>query len=189
MKKLMMAIVCLMTTVISVNAQNGWVTKEVPADELTGVEAYTYIYFTADEIGDVIIYSDGNIKLITNDGIFDGKGVGPFARVLMGIYDENNTLLDKITLSFNVFDNPSICQWFEISEKRKQEDIDFYEKAMAKTDDIAKKQALLKSIESTKLGFAYPVVNHIKRNKGYVRFVAPRYASTSFDIKVPCMNN
>ena len=188
MKKLIMAIVRLMTMVLSANAQNGWITKEVPADELTGMEAYTYTYFTIDGVGDVIIYSDGNIKLITSDGIFDGKGSGPWARVLMGIYDENDNLLKKITLSFKVFDNPSICQWFEISEKRKQEDIEFYEKEMAKTDDPAKKQAFLKSIESTKLGFAYPVIDHIKNKKGYARFVAPRYASTSFDVKVPCMN-
>lgn len=150
MKKVLWLIVCLMTMVVSANAQNGWDKMVYDADELEGTESYTsYCYW--DEDGMVVFNSNSSIyALSTNRGFFDYKGNS--VSVIVGFYDLDGKLLKKETSLFYVSPGKRDCCF-----SSKEEGI-FFKK-------------------------------YIEEERGYVRFIVPRYGKSNFDFKIPCMNN
>jgi len=103
MKKFIMALVCLMTMVLSVNAQNGWNKTVFNADELKGTESYTSYYYE-DVNGMVVFFSNEPCyKLVTQSGIFDYGVLGDDdVIVTIGFYDINNKLIKKEQSAFYV---------------------------------------------------------------------------------------
>ena len=152
MKKVLWLIVCLMTMVLSVNAQR-WSSQTFKGDELTGTKTYTATSYR-NSIGMVVFYSDNELKLITNDGIFDYNVNNNYVCVIIGLYDKNKNLLSKKRVFFWAYQDASKCQ--------------YYREESNNCDDV---------------------INHIKNEMGYVRFVASRYANSDFDMEVPCMKH
>jgi hypothetical protein len=164
MKKVLWLIVCLMTMVVSVNAQNGWEKTTFNGDELLETEDYMAFSYS-DANGEIVLWNNSNEKfrLITNDGIFDYRHENgawyydKFFIATIGYYDINNKLISKKSCCFGV-------------------------------GDIASQG------HSTRYKFkgneGKHVISYLREKKGYVRIVAPLYAkNTHFDLKVPCMNN
>ena len=103
MKKVLWLIVCLMTMVVSANAQNGWDKAVFDADELKGTESYTSYYYE-DVNGMVVFFSNEPCyKLVTQNGIFDYGVLGDDdVIVTIGFYDIDNKLIKKEQSAFYV---------------------------------------------------------------------------------------
>ena len=187
MKKFIMALVCLMTMMVSANAQddmyhrkdtnkevkpintaladkNGWVSHVFEADELIGNEEYTSLMYS-NECGSIIVWNNENKKfrIISNDGVFDSKvtqwnfGYKSLFTAKVGYYDINGKLLSKTTCLFEIGANHS-----QGNSMRNNWGVN-----EAKT-----------------------IIPYLREKKGFVRIVAPLSGTNSrFDIKVPCMNN
>ena len=185
MKKVLWLIVCLMTMVLSVNAQNGWEKTTFDGDELLGTETYVATSFEVNGVGMVVYYSnDNSIKLVTDKGIFDYKD--DKVTVTIGYYNENGDLVKKRCESFYIGKSSSSCQYiYELSKltARKLEfDASFKKKKI--------KELYLKMAEECRIDKGKEFVDYITTQKGFVRFVAEKYGTnTKFDIKVPCINN
>jgi hypothetical protein len=159
MKRLIMAIVCLMTMVFSANAQNGWEKTKFPGDELKGEKETCLNIYTNDE-GSFVFSDekDDGFMVTTQRGFFD-YDIDNYAKgTIIGLYDQNGVLLEKMDL-------PTQRTFFTTSSSNH------------KTMGCIKKAAAKK------------IISFIKEQKGYVRIIAERYSRTDFDIKVPCMNN
>ena len=174
----MMAFVCLMTMVVSVNAENdrnsaaeknGWIVTTHEADELIGNDEYNSIAYIGDDDSKIVLWdkNDKDFRIICNEGnIFDYK-VGSngwsfntnmkLFVATVGYYDSNNKLLKKKECGFQIEGNASEAR-------------------------------------SIKYGMGgnegKRIVAFLKNEKGYIRIIAPLYNTRrKFDIKVPCMNN
>lgn len=166
MKRFLMAMVCLMTMVLSVNAQSGWVSVAQEEDELMGQEAYTgFIY--SNEVGSVVLWDndDKTFRIISNDGVFDSfvgqngwsMKTRSMVAAVVGYYDTNDKLIEK-----------KKC-YFEIG--------------------VNHKEANSIRFEMHRVEGKY-VISYLRNKKGYVRIIAPLYSThQKFDIKVPCMKN
>ena len=186
MKKVLWLIVCLMTMVMSANAQSGWEKTSFNGDELLGTKSYVATSFEVYGVGMVVYYSnDNSVKIVTNNGIFDYKN--DKVTVTIGYYSENGDLIKKRCESFYVGKSSSSCQYIhELSEltARKFEFDASFEK------DKKTKELYLKMAEECRIDKGKEFVNYITTQKGYVRLVAEKYGTNAkFDIKVPCMNN
>lgn len=98
MKKVLWLIVCLMTMVLSVNAQN-WQTETTQGDELKGTSAKTMNIYT-DDSGTFVFTNEDSyaFMVVTNEGIFD-YDIDKYAkRTIVGLYDANNVLIEKLDL-------------------------------------------------------------------------------------------
>ena len=186
MRKLLWLIVCLMTMVVSVNAQNGWERTTFNGDELLGTETYVATSFEVSGVGMVVYYSnDNSVKLVTNKGIFDYKDDN--VTVTIGYYNENGDLVEKRCESFYIGKSSSSCQYIhEMSELTARK----FEMEAAFKKDKNEKEWYLEIAEKCRIDKGKEFVDYITTQKGYVRFVADKYGTNSkFDIKVPCMNN
>ena len=187
MKKLLWLIVCLMTMVMSTNAQddmylahnsnetseinvnnaanNNWLPIKIEADELLGNDTYTaLIYSTSD--ASVILWdnNDKKFRITAHNQVFDSKYgengymvKGNFFHAIVGYYDINGKLIDKRTCSFIVGNTHKEGDSIRFGMKR-------YE--------------------------GKHIVSYLRNKKGYVRIVTSLYLSNNkFDIKVPCLNN
>ena len=178
MKKFIMALVCLMTMVLNVNAEeytnsvaekNGWVLTTHEADELIGNDEYNSLVYVGSENKTIVLWDDNDkdFRIICNDGnIFDYK-VGSNGWSLntnmklfvatIGYYDSNNKLLKKKECGFRIEGNASEAR-------------------------------------SIKYGMGgnegKRIVAFLKNEKGYIRIIAPLFNTRkNFDFKVPCLNN
>lgn len=187
MKKVLWLIVCLMTMVMSVNAQNdmyifsqeekvqpinmesisnGWAVKTYEADELIGTKSYTSLIYSTN-VGSVVLW-DNEVKkfrIISDDGLFDFKvtkaGWDWSDRTLfvatIGLYDLNGKLIKKKKV------------WFEKGANHSQ--------AVSTAGSSGKNEGK-------------DVITFLRNNKGYVRIVAPLSSTNlNFDIKIPCLKN
>jgi hypothetical protein len=185
MKKIIMALVCLMTMTMSANAQV-WETTKFGGDDLLGTESYTATSFSLAGVGMVVYYSnDNSVKIVTDKGIFDYKNDKVTVRI--GYYDTNNSLVKKRCESFYIGKNSNSCQYIhefsEILARRFEFDATFEK-------DKGTKELYLKAAEECRIDKGKEFVDYITTKKGYVRFVAEKYGTNlNFDIKVPCMNN
>ena len=164
MKKVLWLIVCLMTMVVSANAQSSWVSVTHEADELTDQKAYTSLVYTA-ESGTIVLWdNDGKKFRIIANNVFDSKYgengymvKGSFFHAIVGYYDINDKLVDKRTCSFIIGSNHHEGNSIRYGMKR-------YE--------------------------GKHIISFLRNEKGYVRIVAPLYGTNAkFDIKVPCLSN
>lgn len=164
MRKLLWLIVCLMTMVVSVNAQNEWVVSEHEADELLETEAYKSVVYTSNDCG-IVLWDNESAKfrILSDKGTFDTEVVKwafkyrSVFTAIVGYYDINGKLLSK-----------KKCQ-FEIGSNHRQ--------AHSMKDTWGHNEGK-------------NVISFLRNEKGYVRLIAPLSGTNSkFDIKVPCMNN
>ena len=172
MKKWIMALVCLMTMVISANAQNGWETSQNSADELLGKSSNTSFCYTDGENGQLMFYSDDDKHLYIvspKPHFFDANDVvktlkNPSGKqcfyAIVGFYDIDNNLIKKGKYCF-------VRSEREFSYARSESGNSLNPKNIGKD-----------------------AIKFLKKEKGYIRIVTPLYMEASpFDIKVPCMNN
>lgn len=183
MKKVLWLIVCLMTMVVSVNAQS-WKETKFDGDELLGTKGYVATSLSVSGIGMVVFYSDNAVKLVAEKGIFDYHDKKVTVRI--GYYDENGELLKRRCETFYIGKTGSSCQYdhrfSELTAERFEFDARFEK-------NKEHKEFLLKQAEICRIDKGKEFVDFIRNNKGYVRFVAEKYGTnTAFDIKVPCMN-
>jgi len=163
MKKVLWIIVCLMTMMVSVNAQSEgfkldeWFIEHSEVDELKGIGGNEYFTY--------VVRGEGFITYCTNrdqfsvsayKGMFDYDMYDYPKFIIIGIYDKDNKLVEKVS---------SKVKDFEVFGKYKD----------------------LLSINSKEIN--KKIWLHIKNNKGFVRFVIGRFNGNDFDIKVPCMKN
>ena len=185
MKKFFMAFVCLMTMVISANAQE-WEKTAFSGDELLGTESYVATSFSVPSVGMVVYYSnDNSVKIVTDDGIFDYKE--DRVTVTIGYYDDEGKLIKRRCESFYVGKNSKSCQYMhqfsEILADRFEFDARF-------AKDEKDKQSYLDAAKHCRIDKGKEFVDYITTQKGYVRFVAEKYGTNAkFDIKVPCIKN
>lgn len=166
MKKMLWLIVCLMTMVVSANAQSGWTRTQLSGDELLNTEACTaFIY--SDTNGSVVLWdnNDKYFRIISANGTFNSKldrngrslEYKSLFHAIIGYYDINNNLIDKRFCCFEVVNSHSQAHSIRYGMKR-------YEGKY--------------------------IMSYLRNKKGYVRIVtALSGTNTKFDIKVPCMNN
>ena len=185
MKKVLWLIVCLMTMVLSVNAQDDmymvrnntknksvsasvptnvandfrigeWFRETTDADELKSTKGNTYITYIGDDGFVTYLISEGKLFFNTDKGLFDYDIYDHSKGFLIGFYDINDNLVEKVKTdlrSFLVFGS--------------------------RKDKIC----------ITNKGLNEKIWGYINNHKGFVRFVIDRYERSDFDIKVPCINN
>lgn len=178
MKKFIMALVCLMTMVMSVNAQvNGWKIGTTEADELLGTTEDTYYLYMDGDKGGVIFYKSEPKKLYLiapDDAMFNTRDLGfrDFGRsgnvvgvfITYGMYNNNDKLVKK----------DKNCVFEEIGREVANRIVSRKGTGMGMTMRNVGKE----------------LIEYMKNEKGYVRIVAPLFhTNRNFDIKVPCMNN
>lgn len=97
MKKVLWLIVCLMTMVVSVNAQNGWETYKSGGDELKGSSPYVAHIYRCKE-GEICLCdnSESTFLVATYNGIFDYDVDNYVKGAIIGLYDINGNLIEKI---------------------------------------------------------------------------------------------
>ena len=97
MKKVLWLIVCLMTMVVSVNAQNGWETRKSGGDELKGYSPSVAHLYKCDE-GDICFFdgSESTFMVSTYNGFFDYDVDDYVKGAIIGLYDINDNLIEKI---------------------------------------------------------------------------------------------
>ena len=166
MKKVLWLIVCLMTMVLSVNAQNKkWVSMSHDADELTETEAYTSLIYT-DAKGSVVLWDNDNEKFrIAANGVFDSKvdtngwsmKKRSMFKAIIGYYNVDDKLISKKKCYFEIGANHSQAHNIKYQFNREE---------------------------------GKYIISYLRNEKGYVRIIAPLYnTNETFDIKVPCIKN
>ncbi len=171
----------------TLNAQGKWSVVETVADELKGIKGGYHYKYSAEGMGEIEIYdlNDWQFRLGTYDGGFDfneiksgqvynytmGGGLGTqtvtYAKprfsniILMGRYDKNNKLKDKLELSMEV-DHNQKCQNLSVN------------KTWFGYPQTGRK--VKKMIKAMYYG------------DGYVRIVAKRTGMPDFDLKITPYN-
>jgi len=171
MKKIFIfSIMCLFA--VFANAQ-GWVSSEIKADEFKGTKAYT-AYSYSDDVGVFVHWSndDGQYKLISYSGMFNydsgySKYGGSYCgiSVLVGIYDNNDKLIEKFKM------------WLDCDRGDGPVTEAHTRNAGGMSNPVGQGKKVKK------------ILKHLNTGKGYVRFYADLYDSQDFDFKVPCKNN
>lgn len=173
-----MALVCLMTMIVSANAQvNGWEIVANEADELLGIEDNTSFIYRDGDNGSLVFWdNDGNhVRIIAPEYSFFertgtyhaiggtkfwGAGEQDSFFAVVGFYDTSDKLIKKKKSNF-------------IRDAR-----EFRWATTAKGDISCPKN------------LGGDIIKFLQKNKGYVRIVAHLHLEgKKFDIKVPCMNN
>lgn len=88
----------MLTTAVCSNAQVGWTTEVYNADELKGTKEYTAYIFT-DSKGDYFVlwsHKGDEFRIVSNSHIFDYYGSNKSFQVIIGLYDENDNIIQKI---------------------------------------------------------------------------------------------
>lgn len=186
MKKLLTFIVMLLFG-MTAYAQGKWSDVETPADELKGEKGGTHYKYSIEGFGEIEIYdwNDCLLRVGTYEGSFDWKEIKsgrvmnytmgggtstktvPYATsrysstVLIGKYDNNDKLKDKIEVGMEVDHNQN-CQNVTVNKKWF-----FYPQTCRKI------RKMVKAMQS---------------GDGYVRIVVKRKEMPDFDIKITPYN-
>lgn len=159
---LMLAITC--------NAQ-GWTKTTLEADELLGEKGGIAYSFCNEENTMKFICWEGNtesFRVISSTKLFDyGSNLGANGHKiflgLIGFYDENDSLIEKIEKFCFELDDEGLSnqahpnRWTSMGGNNKK--------------NVRK------------------MFDYLKNKKGYIRIVAPLYGTNSnFDLKIPCCN-
>lgn len=170
MKKILLTLVILCVGV-SMKAQI-WTTGKIEGDELLGIKPCTAMVFqenNSDENSWKFVMFDN-----TSDDFFldapklvfdfsgDGASGGKLVKGLVGFYDEDGKLIDKI--ENYCFETASSIFGQVHSNK--------YTKMGGNNKKNAKK-----------------ILEYLQNKKGAIRFVLPVYGAEHFDLKVQCINN
>ena len=164
---------------MTASAQGTWTTIETPADELKGEKGGTHYKYSVEGLGEIEIYdwNDWLFRVTTYDGGFDFDEIKtkqvynsdlsvrtvPLSTpkykcdVLMGLYDNNDALKEKLELEMEVDQNQK-CQNLTINKNWY-----FYPQTGRKVKKLFKA---------------------MREGKGYLRIVAKRKEMPDFDIKI-----
>ena len=178
MKK-QLTIAMLLLVGLAASAQGIWTTVKTPADELKGEKGGTHYKYSVEGLGEIEIYdwNDWLFKVTTYDGGFNFDEIKtkqvynsnlsvrtvPLStpkykcNVLMGLYDNNEALKEKIELEMEV-DQHQKCQNLTINKSWY-----FYPQTGRKVKKLFKS---------------------MREGKGYLRIVANRKEMPDFDIKI-----
>ena len=166
MKKALTTIIMAFVAVLAF--AQGWQTQTIAGDELLGTKSCTAYIFSADEDANktFIVFSDTNedFNICLSTGVFDFNGIGAnkgkLVKGLVGLYDENGKLIKK----FDDYCFESVGSFYNKLHSNKY----------SKMGGNNKKNAKL-------------IIEHLKNNKGFVRFVIPCFDDVPLDFKVNCM--
>lgn len=167
MKKIIFILI-MMCACLSINAQE-WKTIQIDGDELMGTQSCKAFVYQQNEDSWSFIqfdYMTDDFILKAPNSVFDftGKGAsgGKLVKGIVGFYDDNGKLIEKIdTYCFE-----SLSSYYNQVHSNK------YSKMGGNNKKNAKK-----------------IIDYLHNNKGSVRFIIPLYNSTSFDFTVSCLNN
>ena len=166
MKKNIILIIVSIVVAYNANAQK-WQTINVAGDELKGIQPHIDMLYS-DNSGNIfqIDDKDNNIFVLkTNKAFFDfssPKGAnGMFTTSgIVGLYDQNNHLIEKIDILFEVSEPATICYPNK------------YTRMGGNNYKRSKK-----------------VIDYIKKENGFVRIILPLHnTEEDFDLKIPTLN-
>lgn len=147
---------------IIVHAQS-WETTYHEGDELTGESSYTSYMYT-DENGNSFVFQSNHnddFRIISSSGIFDYVGDIKSFYATIGLYDNNDKLVEKLKIQFIALDGNA---------------------------DQAQPNLIPMIRPIPNPNRCKKTIDYLKNKKGYIRIVAPLYGShLDFKIKVPCM--
>ena len=167
MKKLMT--IALMVVAMTASAQGKWEKSVIEADELKGQEASVAYVYTQPGTGSFIMWGFDifQYRLTSDEHQFDiESGYNQFAgsysgiKVLVGLYDDNDKLLEKFTM------------WLDKEDNRANHFVKT-RNAGGMSNPVGQKGKVKK------------IFKHLQSGKGYVRMVCPRFNTTDFDLKIP----
>ncbi len=178
MKKFLFVLVSL---VISLSSFAQWKKTFIPGDELKGTQECTAYFYTNESVGTFVYWScdTTTFSIQSNKHIFNYHGRTKSVKIKIGIYNNTNKLIEMFELESAVKCRASDGKGnvIDITTPVNLGDIDTDFDGLIKNEKGYTKRAI-----ST-------VLNHIKNDTGYVRFLAPLYGGVDFDLKVPCKNN
>ena len=159
-----------------ISASNGaegkWDKVTVEADELKGIEGGTTYIYTAPKMGSFVIWDFDKFqyRLVSDEAQFDiesgwGKYTGHYSgiKVNVGIYNDDNVLIDKFEM------------WLDKEDNRANRFVRTRD-AGGMSNPVGQKGKVRK------------IFNALKSGSGYVRIVAARYNTTDFDIRIKPYN-
>lgn len=166
MKVIFTTISLLLVTLIA-SAQGTWKKTITETDELKGINGGEAYIYTVPEMGSFVFwgFDEYQFRLISDEAQFNIVVESPVAAVytgihtVVGIYDNNDKLIDKFKLWLDKEDNKS--------------------NAYVRTRNAG---ALLNP--SGQKNKVKKIFKALKSGKGYVRIVCERYNDSDFDIKI-----
>lgn len=161
MKKLLSITIMLLVAIVA-SAQGEWVIQQSEGDELKGTPASTTYNYVQEGMGAFVFwgYDVPHYALFSPNAPFNTKVSGEYIGmiVLVGIYDDDDHLLEKFTM------------WLDKDTGRS---------GLLRTRVGKKMFTPVGQEKNMKKIFAA-----FKSGKGYVRIVAERYNHPDFDIKI-----
>ena len=157
MKKTLLSLVMFMIT-FTASAQGAWTTSKEEADELKGIKGGTVCIFSETGVGSFVVWdwNEPQIRLVSDSGIFNINN-GGWLEILVGFYDDNGKMKDKMNLW--------LCK----------EDGSGY--GYARTVN----KGLIPPGQKKKVN---KIFKALLDGTGYVRILAPRYNTIDFDLKI-----
>lgn len=155
--------VLIMAAAVPMMAQE-WEIQSVDGDELRGTKADTFLVYEHKD--GVVVVSQANEVVIvkTNNGIFDFSGMDGHVNAIIGLYDTDGALVDKLKFfAYGTLKNPESVLMKD------------YTMRMFNSNHPDNHQ-------TTRM------IDFIKSKKGSVRIILPRYGDTDLDMKIPCLN-
>ena len=162
MKKIILTLIFALIISLNINAQQ-WNVINNNADELKGTPAFTSYIWIEKNGGFGYKDIDNTMFFIkTSEGIFNSNGRRgqkgrPLIVGLVGFYNLKDSLIDKMEITYEI------------------------------TEDY---QSVYPNKYTYKGGNNYKrarkIIDYIKNNDGYIRFIIPRYAKGNFELKVLC---
>lgn len=166
MKRMLLSFAMGLVVLTSV-AQGTWKKVQMEADELRGVEAGSAYVYEVPNVGELVLWDWDKFqyRLVSYDPFalkhgytrFTGSYTG--VTVLVGIYDDQDKLIEKFDM-------------FLDDEKNRGNRFIRTRDLGGMNNPVGQKKKVRK------------IFTALRSGKGYVRFVAPRYNKSDFDIKV-----
>ena len=167
-----MTILMLLSAVLTVSAQGKWEKSVIEADELKGQEETVAYSYTQPGTGMFVVwgFETFQFRLISEERQFDiESGYNQFAgsysgiNVFVGLYNDNDKLIEKFTM------------WLDKEDNRANRFVKTRD-AGGMSNPVGQKGKVKK------------IFKHLQSGKGYVRMVCARYNTTDFDLKIPPFN-
>lgn len=167
MKKVIV-LTLLLSVVLTVSAQGEWTKTFVEGDPLKGTETTTVYIYSVPEMGNLVLWDWNTFQFrLTSDNAqfniqtvysqYVGNSYGVVAHI--GIYDNNDQLLEKINL------------WLDRENNRGNQFVRT-RNAGGMGNPVGQKGKVKKIFKA------------LQSDKGYVRIVAERFNQSDFDIRI-----
>lgn len=167
MKKVLSIVVMLMVA-MTISAQGEWEVTDVKGDELKGTKDATVYTYSVDGVGSLVLWGFDNplFRLVSSAAQFNietgyNRYSGSYAgiKIRIGIYDDNNKLLESMDLWLDRSDNMGNY----VVQTRPTKGMNGI---------VGQKKKVQKMFKA------------LRADSGYVRIVASRYQTSDFDLKI-----